>query len=156
MFASLITSACIFLVALDPQQAGATPKGSAGSATDVTSKLRAESARLKGGHASDFFEALMKAAQPDNREGFTEEMFDLIEQADRVAREALRSWLDRALASPARQPAFEEWQNLKARVVGHAEAIVLEAVLRPEQARQWRDRASQPRIPPRAAGIPSS
>ncbi len=48
------------------------------------------------------------------------------------------SGFEHALAQAALPPNLEEWHRLKRRVVGHAEAIVLEGVLSPDQARRWR------------------
>ena len=164
MLPSLLTTALVFLAAQDPQHDDAPPEKAARPATDVAAKLRVEDARLQRGPASDFFAALIQASQPGSREGLAGEVPDmnreedqdsrealqapaLIKEADQVTRHALRFWLARALAPGSRPPTLEEWQNLKARVVGHAEAIVLEAVLRPEQARKWRDSASRPLMP---------
>jgi hypothetical protein len=87
---------------------------------------------------------LIQAARPGNRESLTGEVPELIKQVDKVTRDYLRFWLVRALASSSHPPTLQDWQVLKARIVGHAEAIVLEAVLRPERARRWRRHASQP------------
>src|SRR5215831_1135167 len=98
MFPSFIMAGLIVLLALNPQQGDITPpKGTARPAPDVAVQLRAEAARLKSGPASDFFAALIRAAQPGSREGLTGEEPELIKQADQATREILRFWLDRAL-----------------------------------------------------------
>ena len=151
MLAPLIAFGLMFLMASDPQRADADPRRTTNHKTDFASKLRAEAARLNSSDTSGFFQALIKDSGPDNREGLTTEMLELIRQTDLTARDALRFWLDRALA-PGSQPRtpkewerlYDEWQHLKARVVGHAEAIVLEGVLPPQEARRWRSRANRP------------
>ncbi len=165
MFPSIMITASLVLAGLASQQGNPPPKDEARPGTDVTPRLRAQAARLERGHASEFFAALIEATQPGNREAPTGEVPALIKeadqatrdalqapalikQADEVTREVLRFWLDRALAPGSHPPTLQEWQDFKERIVGHAEAIILEAVLRPEQARRWRDRASRPLIPP--------
>ena len=161
----------VFLAALGPQTGDAQPKPSSTRAAETASALRAEAASLQRGHASGFFAALVRAGEPEKApdsaqsgqerpEDADEPVLDakkflrgsgsprrLIEQADRAARDALGFWLESALAQAASPPNLEEWHRLKARVVGHAEAIVLEGVLSPDQARRWRDRATRPLTP---------
>jgi hypothetical protein len=169
---SLVAIGLIGLLAQEaPPPGGGTPQEAAPPANDVAVRLRAEAVRLESGHASDFFEALIKAARSGGRDGVTaagkgpteptdqmpyeaEEFLRgsgsparLIEQADRTARDALRFWLARALAPGSKPPRLEDWQRLRASVVGHAEAVILEGVLRPEEARYWRGRATRPLMP---------
>ena len=47
----------ILLVGLDPAQRQGPPERQPESSTDAVPQLRAETARLGSGHASDFFEA---------------------------------------------------------------------------------------------------
>jgi hypothetical protein len=159
-------TAWLVVTAWCPQQAAAAPRGVVDPPSDVTAQLRAEAARLENGHASEFFAALIEASRPGNREGFTDELPEMIErdqgdpavrdalrgpalirQADRVTRDVLRFWLDRALEPGYSPPTLEEWRDVRARVVGHGEAIVLEAVLSLAQAKHWRERASRPLMP---------
>jgi hypothetical protein len=174
MCPSYATAGWIIVLVLGAQLDEAPPRATARVSGEVVAKLRAEVARLQDGHASDFFKALIESSRSDRRDGGTARAavpddpsdampFDhkefmrgsglpdrLIEDADKAARDALRFWLGRALARPSGPHTWEEWQQVKALVVGHAEAIVLEGVLRPDQARRWRSRASRPLIRPLA------
>lgn len=165
MFHPIITIGTLFLVGEGAQQGDTQSKGAAHTEPETRATLRAESAALAKGSASDFFAALIRASDPRNREGFTDEVPEMLKQADRetrealrvpqlirqtdkVTREVLRFSLDRGPVSGSRAPTSQERKDFRDRIVGHAEAIVLEAILRPAQAERWRGHATQPRIPP--------
>ena len=134
------------------------------AATDVVKQLRAEADQLKKGHASHFFDVLIEAIESGDRRAVSAQLPPmlkndgeairsalrapaLVQQADRAARAVLEFYLKRALAPGAKPPDLEEWKRLKARVIAHAEAIVLEGVLRPNEVRRWRPKASKPLAP---------
>jgi hypothetical protein len=157
---------CVLLVlGLQADQDGAAAKETkSGAATDIVTQLRAEADRLKKGHASHFFDALNAAIESGDRRAISAQLPPmlkndgeairnalrapaLVQQADRTARAVLEFHLKHALAQGTKPPDLEEWKRLKARVVAHAEAIVLEGVLRPNEVRRWRPQASKPLAP---------
>jgi hypothetical protein len=133
-----------------------------GAATEIVAQLRAEADQRKRGHASHFFDALIEAIESGDRPAISAQLPPmlknedeasrnalrapaLVQQADRTARAVLQLCLTRALAPGAKPPGLEEWKRLKAKVVAHAEAIILEGVLR---------RSPDP-APKSTAGLPS-
>ena len=80
-----------------------------------------------------------------------------MQQADRAARGVLEFHLKHALAPVTKSPDLEEWKRLRSKAVAHAEAIVLEGLLRPSEFRRWKPQASkplEPQLPGRYSIIP--
>jgi hypothetical protein len=165
---SILSCALLVLALQAEQDSEPAPKTNSGAATDVVTQLRDEAEKLKTGHASRFFEALVEAIESGDRLAISDQLPPmlkndrgvvdsalrapaLVQQADRAARTVLEFHLKHALAPGAKSPDLEEWKRLKSRVVAHAEAIVLEGVLRPSEVRRWKPQASKP-LAPQLAG----
>jgi hypothetical protein len=160
-----IVGCALLVLGLQAEQDGAPAKDTkSGAAMDTVTQLRKEADQLKKGHASHFFEALIEAIESGDRKAISDQLPPMLEnyrdvkdnplrapalvqQADRAARAVLGFHLKQALAPGAKPPDLEEWRRLKARVVAHAEAIVLEGVLRPNEVRRWKPQASKPLAP---------
>ena len=171
MLPLLLMASPVFLAALGPQTGDAQPKPSSTRAAETASACRAEAASLQRGHASGFFAALVRAGEPEKapirpravRNGPKTRTSRCLTPRNSCAGAGRRaasssrptglpatlwgSGLRAPWPQAASPPNLEEWHRLKARVVGHAEAIVLEGVLSPDQARRWRDRAARPLTP---------
>src|SRR5579885_2188025 len=63
----------IIVLVLGAQQGEVPPRGPARAPREVVAKLRAESARLQGGHASEFFKGLVESTRSDRREDHSSE-----------------------------------------------------------------------------------
>jgi hypothetical protein len=161
---------CAFLVlGLQAEQGSElAQKTQPSAATEIVAQLRAEANQLRTGHASHFFDALIEAIESGDRKAISDQLPPmlknyrdvkdnplrapaLVQQADREARAVLGFHVKQALAPGAKSPDLEEWKRLKARVIAHAEAIVLEGVLRPNEVRHWKPQASKP-LAPQLAG----
>jgi hypothetical protein len=164
MLIPIVMAASALLAAVDGPHDNPPPERPVPASKNASDRLREELARLQNGHASDFFAALSEASKPGNSEGITDEVPEfitrvghnddtamrapaLIKQVDDATREVLRFSLARMLAPGSPPPTIERWNELKARIEGHGEAIVLEGVLGLGQAQRWRDRASRPVMP---------
>jgi hypothetical protein len=164
-----VVRCALFLVCLQSEQSSApVQKADPSPAMDIVTQLREEADKLKRGHVPPFFEALIEAIESGDRQAVGAQLPPmlkndgeairsalrapaLVQQADRAARAVLEFHLKRALAPGAKPPDLGEWKRLKARVVAHAEAIVLEGVLRPNEVRRWKPQASKP-LAPQLAG----
>ncbi len=90
--------------------------------------------------------------------GVDRKQIDLVRRLEKVSREIIKDWLLRGLdANPTPLPAVlaerlsERGDRLRARLVAHAEAIVLEGILTEDQALRWR-RATGRKPEPLLAG----
>ena len=131
----------------DPRDASTSIDAPARSVNDITSKLRQELARLEVDHASDFFAALAKPHRPGNTIGVSGERAKLVRRLDELVRDVMKAWVLRALEKGPSPNLLDQFDRTTARIVGHAEAIALEAILTPRQAEHWEKVARRPRIP---------
>jgi hypothetical protein len=135
-------------------------------------KLRAEAAGLDARHSSELFEFL---ADRDRRGPLevSDEQLELVDRLDHTVRQDMRVWLLRGLdEQPPLPPAelneryAQRWGGVRKNAVAHAEAIVLEGILTPAQARKVKSSvrvsAAGPlsprycRLPKATAGEPQS
>ncbi len=155
----------LLVLALQAEQDDVPAKETNSSAAaDTVTRLREEADQLKKGHVSHFFDALIEAIEAGDRQAVSAQLPPmlkndgeaignalrapaLVQHADRAARAVLEFYLKHALAPGTKPPNLEEWKRLKSKVVAHAEAIVLEGVLRPNEVRRWKAQASKPLAP---------
>jgi len=107
-------------------------------------KIQHEAAKVKSAKLSRLFTAV---ASPEIQKdlGLNRTQIDLAGQLAEITREIIKDWLLRGLdANPPPLPAVlaerlsGRGDRLRARLVAHAEAIVLEGILTQDQARLWR------------------
>ncbi len=107
-------------------------------------KIKKEAAQIESAKLSLLFTA---AAGPEIHKelGLDQKQIDLVRRLEKLTREITRDWLLRGLdADPPPLPAIlaerlsERGDRLRARLVEHAEAMVLEGILSQEQAQSWR------------------
>jgi hypothetical protein len=106
----------------------------------LATKLKAEAARLETGPASDLFAALIEPGGAA-RLKLSASQVRLVGELDRLARDVQRAWLLRGLdgkrqisSTTLADRLNENGTALRAGLVRHAEAIVLEMALEPIQA----------------------
>jgi len=106
-------------------------------------KIKNEAAKVESAKLSRLFTAV---ASPEIQKelGLDRKQIDLARQLEQMTREIIKDWLLRGLdTNPPPLPAVlterlsERGDRLRARLVAHAEAIVLQAILTEEQARRY-------------------
>ena len=138
----------------DPQELPRSAQVQPRSAAIVASEIRAAIERLETGHASDFFADLARRSTEDPL-GLSVSQAELVRQLDELVRESLRAWL---LSGLDKQPPTgpeelsqrlgETGARLRRAVIAHAEAIALEGILTPRQAKRYRALLTKPGMPP--------
>jgi hypothetical protein len=110
----------------------------------LKAQLKAESSKIESAELSRLFTAL---ADPNKKGEFrlSKQQVDRVHELDVLTRDVIRAWLVRDLDAepPPTLTALaarlsETGNRLRARLIAHAEAIVLEGILAPEQARLLR------------------
>ncbi len=115
--------------------------GLRGSPSAIVLKLRREAAKMATAGLSELFSALSdKEIRAELK--LSEEQADLAGRLETLTRDVIKAWLLRDLdATPAPPPDVLEnrlsdrGDRLRARIVAHAEAMVIEAILAPHQRR---------------------
>ena len=132
------------------QQLPDSPKSTAPRSADqlrTAVKARASSFTLQ-----KYSKLFADLAEPEvaKKLAISPEQSALIRRVDELTRDAFRAWLERDLetvpppaATDLEGRLSDRGDHLRSRLLVHAEAIVLEAVLDGEQARRWRSRARQ-------------
>jgi hypothetical protein len=146
-----IMTAVIGPTAADDRGSGA---GSARSPDEIVDRLRAEAAGVQRGHASELFAALCDPGVVESLR-LSKTQVELAARLDQLARDIQGAWLIRGLDEQPRPPNSEladrlgeRGKRLRARVVWQAEAIALEGVLEPNQAKRLLGRSGR-RLPQR-------
>jgi len=155
MLLSLLFAAATCTAGPYPQDVQRATRAQPRSGASVATDLRASAARLEKGHASDLFEVLLRRGSPGDAIGLSVSQAELVRQLDELAREFLRAWLLRGLdeqppsgLEELSQRLGEAGTRLRRAVIAHAEAIALEGILTPRQAKRHRALASKSAIPP--------
>jgi hypothetical protein len=95
------------------------------------------------------------------RLAFSPEQRELLVSVEELTRDIYRAWLLRDLDADPRPSATElagrlaHREQVRSRLLGHVDAIVLEGVLSPEQARRWRLTAHQRAAPLLRSRLPN-
>jgi hypothetical protein len=140
-----LLNACALLGALCatvPQDAAVQEKGkSTLSFPEVVARLRAQAGRLQVGSLSGFLSSLLKEERPAPRQPLSRIQLDLVRDTDGTTRSILSAWLVRGLDQKD-PPGLSELKirlaesaALRDSLTQHAEAIVREGILTPEQSR---------------------
>lgn len=125
----------------------ASERRSADSA--VVRKLRDDASRLDTAPLSHLFSAL-SAAKGGVEPPATTQQRDLAGRLEKLTRDVIRAWLLRDLdTSPLpplevlEQRLSGQGERLRTRIVSHAEALALQGILTPRQARAWLEKTGR-------------
>ena len=144
----MLTTVAGFAMCLVCQAAQPNPAAETQSVAELSPRLRLAAGRLDSGFASPLFEALCERRGDASAVGLTKEQLELILEMDATARKVLRHWVTRPRPEGSPPIKVEDLDQAKAFVVGHLEAILLECLLTPDQAADWRKLASKSTMPP--------